>query len=218
MGKTSMYVLSALGLAATVGIIGTYTSGPQSGLSFMQVDRVFEGEFQDFVRRHGRRYASKEEYEFRFGIFQENLAIAEQKNADTSSSATYGVTSLSDFTDYEYKQLLGFKSDMVARKPPHTDDLTGVPSSINWVDKGAVTPIKNQGQCGSCWSFSTTGSLEGCNFIKSGKLYNLSEQQLVDCSTYNNGCYGGNFDIAFMYTESTDLDAESEYPYLGYQQ
>ena len=64
-------------------------------------------------------------------------------------------------------------------------------SPINWVSKGAVTPVKDQGRCGSCWSFSTTGALEGAHQIKSGKLLSFSEQQLVDCSTANHGCNGG---------------------------
>lgn len=94
-------------------------------------------------------------------------------------------------------------------------DETNLKDDINWVTKGAVTPVKNQGQCGSCWAFSTTGSMEGSHFIKTGKLVSLSEQQLVDCSWLNMGCNGGMMDRAFAYTKKHPLETEAEYPYTA---
>jgi C1A family cysteine protease len=119
-----------------------------------------------------------------------------------------------DLSDQEYKQMLGFKPNLA--KPYNYTTLSGdIPDSVNWVEKGFVTPIKDQGSCGSCWSFSTTGSIESAYWIKNGKQVELSEQQLIDCSlSYgNNGCSGGLVEYAYHYATEHGLETEDEYPY-----
>merc|ERR1719183_29006 len=120
---------------------------------------------------------------------------------------------MSDWTHEEYKKLLGYKGQKGTNEIMKLDT-TNLKTNVNWVEKGAVTAVKNQGQCGSCWAFSTTGSIEGADKIAGGSLTPLSEQQLVDCSKNGNkGCQGGLMDYAFEYVEKHPLETESEYPY-----
>jgi len=134
-----------------------------------------------------------------------------------------GTNPMTDWTEAEWKKMLGAKRHHKDDPNPKCSDpdleLEGrsIPESVDWKKKGAVTPVKWQGGCGSCWAFSTTGAIEGATQIASGTLTSLSEQQLVDCDTksFNKGCDGGYMETAFKYVESTPLDTEKAYPYTS---
>lgn len=131
---------------------------------------------------------------------------------------------MTDLTNEEYAILYtggfpGVSEDDDEEKGPYTlFDTSDNADSVNWVDAGAVTDVKDQGQCGSCWSFSSTGAMEGAHFKASGELLSFSEQQLVDCAgtKYGNmGCNGGLQANAYRYYESNNAELESVYPYTS---
>jgi len=177
--------------------------------------------FKLFQTKYGKSYAA-EEAEYRFGVFRDNLQRIEEHNAK-NESWWMAVTQFADMTPYEFKAFVkrGAGGGYV---PKIESERNEVPlpkascSSIDWVARGAVTPVKNQGQCGSCWSFSTTGAVEGRTQISTGQLVSLSEQNLVDCDSTDSGCNGGLMDYAFQFIETNGgLCTEADYEYTGTQ-
>jgi len=179
----------------------------------------YDFEWKMFQVKFNKTYQSFES-DYRKQVFINNMKYIETHNAKRLSW-TLGVNEFADLTWAEFKAThLGLDAMLQNRSPRRVVSLKGkltVPDTVDWVTKGAVTAVKNQGQCGSCWAFSTTGSVEGAHFIKSGKLVSLSEQQLMDCSTsYGNmGCNGGLMDDAFQYLEVAGSCTEASYPYTA---
>jgi len=177
--------------------------------------------WNDFKQTHGKSYATTEEEIARFNIFIENQRLVDDHNEGFKAGIhtfELGINQFADMTNQEFRTLMngyrrnGQKSASVAVHQSSND----LPASVDWRTKGYVTGVKNQGQCGSCWAFSATGSLEGQTFKKTGKLPSLSEQNLVDCSRKfgNEGCNGGLMDQAFSYIKSNNgIDTEASYPY-----
>merc|ERR1711988_264736 len=131
---------------------------------------------------------------------------------------TVGINQFADMTRQEFKKtMLTYQAERKQANPIKVFDESTIADSVDWVAKGAVTPVKNQGQCGSCWAFSTTGSVEGAYQIATGKLLSFSEQELVDCagSYGNQGCNGGLMDDGFKYIEARGDALESAYSYTG---
>lgn len=185
-------------------------------------------EWEAFKLEHGKTYKSDVEDKFRMKIFMENRHKIAKHNAAYEKGITkfrLGMNKYADLLLHEFTHVMnGFNKTQ--KKVGGHQKLQGVtfispanvefPHTVDWRDQGAVTPVKDQGQCGSCWAFSSTGSLEGQHFRKSGRLVSLSEQNLIDCSTIegNEGCNGGVMDQAFQYVkDNSGIDTEVSYPY-----
>jgi len=157
----------------------------------------------------------------RRAIWEKNLVKIAKHNADETKSYKLGMNAFGDWTHAE------FLAKMVSAKQPMKPATSTTflrpsnfkaPASVDWRTQGYVTPVKDQGQCGSCWAFSAIASLEGQNFKKTGTLVSLSEQNLVDCSGKfgNQGCNGGWMDQAFQYIQDNKgVDTEASYPYTA---
>jgi len=186
---------------------------------------VVLGEWEEWKTMHGKVYRNEHEDNFRMKVFMENTAkIARHNTLAHQGLKTYTmrVNEYADLLEHEFVSIMnGYKQK---NKTQEHEGITQIlpayvelPDEVDWRDHGAVTEIKNQGHCGSCWAFSTTGALEGQHFRKTGKLVSLSEQNLIDCSRSfgNNGCEGGLMDHAFSYIKANKgIDTEEGYPYI----
>ncbi|XP_073109188.1 senescence-specific cysteine protease SAG39-like [Elaeis guineensis] len=177
---------------------------------------------EQWMAQYGRVYKDTIEKERRFQIFKDNYNYIESVNRAGNRKYKLGLNQFADMTNEEVKAShLGFKPMRFTKSTTGSfqyANLTDVSDSIDWRTKGAVTPIKNQGQCGCCWAFSSVAAIEGITQINTGKLVSLSEQQLVDCdvSDGNNGCSGGLMTRAFQYViDNGGITTEDNYPYMA---
>jgi len=137
-------------------------------------------------------------------------------NSNPENQWLAGHNFFSTLTNEEQKQYMGkAKSQNADRVETPVKNNVTVPTSVDWRAKGAVNKVQNQGQCGSCWAFSSTAAVEGDHFIKTGKLLKLSEQQLVDCDPQSDGCNGGLEMYAFEYLKNHKQEGETSYRYKG---
>eukprot|EP00638_Chattonella_subsalsa_P021106 CAMPEP_0117881530 /NCGR_PEP_ID=MMETSP0950-20121206/16878_1 /TAXON_ID=44440 /ORGANISM="Chattonella subsalsa, Strain CCMP2191" /LENGTH=386 /DNA_ID=CAMNT_0005736801 /DNA_START=324 /DNA_END=1484 /DNA_ORIENTATION=+ len=176
--------------------------------------------FAPWAENHGKDYESEEEASRRFLIFQKSVEEVLEHNQNSGASYTLGLNKFSDFTWEEFSNfylMAGQNCSATHKKMVVKTELpSNLPTSVDWRQKGAVSHVKDQGSCGSCWTFSTTGCLESHTFLKTGVMPDLSEQQLVDCAQAfdNHGCNGGLPSHAFEYIKyAGGLESEEDYPY-----
>merc|ERR1712055_73658 len=188
-----------------------------------EAGKDLDQQWQDFKTKYAKDYTNEIESAKR-AVWEDNYHFMEEHNAAYKKGLkTYevGENEYNDLSHAEFVNMMNglhySESDRKAN-PIFLSNLEALPEEVDWRPKGFVTPIKNQKMCGSCWAFSTTGSLEGATFNKTKKLVSLSEQNLVDCSIKqgNHGCSGGLMDFAFQYIKDNNgIDTEESYPYTA---
>lgn len=177
--------------------------------------------FQKFMKTYNRRYATAAETQGRFQIFKDNLALINKRNRNGGLDK-HGINQFADIHPNEFRAQyhgthLSGKDHSDNMKNFTTAELaSAAPANIDWRAKGAITPVKNQGQCGSCWAFSTTEQIESDNFLATGKLDILAPQQIVSCDTVDAGCNGGNPLNAYKYVQGAGgVEYNKDYPYTS---
>jgi cathepsin L len=189
----------------------------------LALDVTLNEHWQLWKGTYNKQYSDAEEH-VRRAIWEDNLKKVQEHNLQADlGEHTYwlGMNAYADMTINEFVKVMnGYNATLKATRPSRNtfkfDPSVKLPDTVDWRTEGYVTPVKDQGQCGSCWAFSATGSLEGQHFKSTKSLVSLSEQNLVDCSGKqgNQGCNGGLMDQAFEYIRvNNGIDTEPSYPY-----
>lgn len=179
--------------------------------------------FSLFQKRFNKFYTTLDELEKRFSIFKTNLKLIMEHNLIPNQNFTMGINQFTDLTPEEFKTIYasGYKPLQSYGCVSYSNHESDLPKLLDWVSTGVVNPVRDQGQCGSCWAFATTANAESVWAISTGELFDLSEQYLVDCATglgyFNMGCNGGQPDSALKYMINKGQCSESAYPYSAKQ-
>ncbi|MQL70158.1 hypothetical protein Taro_002438 [Colocasia esculenta] len=215
-------------LLATVLALALALSTAVEGFHFDEKDLATEKSLWDLYDRwqnhHTMRTRDVLEKLKPFDVFKDNVRYIHEFNK-MGKPYKLGLNKFGDLTPEEFRQkYAGYKighSALHHEAPKRSQlfshvNVTDVPPSVDWRTRGAVAPVKNQGECGDCWAFSAVGAVEGINHIKTKRLLSLSEQELLDCDTAQNlGCSGGIMDYAFEFIKNNGITTESNYPYTA---
>jgi len=185
--------------------------------------------WMNYKTQYGKSYATPKEEQLRYSVFKDSIVRAKKSQA-LNPNARFGVTKFSDLTPEEFSRMYklpNFKpfvqnlqpKNFSAPQKAHHPNFRGCqpdPTNYDWNNCGVITSVYNQGQCGSCWAFSATETIESYFALDGGSLTSLSMQQIVDCDTSDGGCNGGEPDTAYQYVQQAGgLDPLSDYPYTG---
>jgi cathepsin F len=211
-------VTTSASIPASLASVDIHLTGTdQNGESAICLDVHTEASVDDRAKYEEWQAAfgsngAEEEFE----VFQSNLRFIEQLQADDASATYSHMTPFANIRPEDFKTRNGYRKTQGAVQAPLLDT-SSLDASYDWRDHGAVNPIKDQGQCGSCWAFSTVANIEGVGAVETGKLLDLSEQQLVDCDTADSGCNGGlpSNAFQFMIDQGMGLEGETAYPYTA---
>ncbi len=199
-------------------------------LSSPMTKNDMQAQFETFQVKYKKKYSDSEEIKYRFEVFRSNLKDIVEHNMNSNDTFVKGINQFTDLTANEFKKfVIGFVPFKQSEdrslfgatncKPFSGTGASPLPDSVDWRTKNAVSSVKDQGQCGSCWSFSASGAMEGAWAISHNELYNLSEQELVDCAGFvkygSMGCNGGQMDGAFKFAMDNGMCSDSSYPYTS---
>jgi cathepsin L len=210
-----------------IALIAIISLGEAKKTRWFELDNY---DFESYVKEHGKRYNSAEEYKMRRIIFEQKLEEIKKHNQDPTQSYKKGVNQFTDRTNEEFRRYLGYDMGMAsaskAKKSESKFTYTAtapLPQAVDWRQNHIVTPVKDQGECGSCWTFATAEVIESYYALQTGQLAVLSEQQILDCTPNpqecggTGGCQGGTSEIAFeQIIKMGGLSSEWTYPYVSW--